>query len=270
VSRRPAWPRAAAALAIAAPVRAAPAEDRVAEPDWALHVPATLGVGLVYFLADVPFDGPLSRDACRWCAPIAMDGAVRDALVWEHTGRARTASDVTGYLAAPLVAVGGVGLVAELDGRGANWLADGFIVAQSALIASVVNFGIKAASARERPFVHQLAPGEKARTEDPQDNNQSFASGHATLSMSLAVSAGTVAAMRGYAWAPALYGGGAALSVATGWLRVAADRHWSTDVLAGWILGAAVGYAVPSLVHRKGTPIAALVSPSRIGIAVRW
>ena len=30
-------------------------------------------------------------------------------------------------------------------------------------------------------------------------------------------------------------------------LRIAADRHWATDVIAGAALGGALGYAVPAL-----------------------
>jgi membrane-associated phospholipid phosphatase len=88
--------------------------------------------------------------------------------------------------------------------------------------------------------------------------------------MSLAISAGTVAHMRGYRHANLLYGGGVALSLATGYLRIAADKHWSTDVLTGWIVGAAVGYAVPRYLHRNGTEIQPLASASMVGVAMRW
>lgn len=39
------------------------------------------------------------------------------------------------------------------------------------------------------------------------------------------------------------------IAVATGTaiLRVAADRHWATDVIAGALLGGALGYAIPAL-----------------------
>jgi membrane-associated phospholipid phosphatase len=88
--------------------------------------------------------------------------------------------------------------------------------------------------------------------------------------MSLAVSAGTVAHMRGSKWAPAIYGGGVALSLTTGYLRIAADKHWSTDILTGWVVGAAVGYAVPRLFHRKDTELTPLATPSTVGVAMRW
>ena len=266
--------RAALVLCVTATVaatRTAAADDTVAEPDKKVHVPITLGLGFLYFLGEAPFKAPLSSDTCRWCGPILFDDGVRNALVWDDKQQAQTISNWTGFIGAPLFAIGAVGLAAELDDRGAaNWFDDGLIVAESAAMAGVVNFAIKASVARERPFVHQLAPEDKPLTAHPQDNNQSFYSGHSTLSMSLAVSAGTVATMRGYRWAPALYGGGIALSLTTGYLRIAADKHWATDVLTGWAVGAAIGYAVPHYLHRKHADITPLASPSMVGVAMRW
>ncbi|MBE7453881.1 MAG: phosphatase PAP2 family protein [Kofleriaceae bacterium] len=150
--------------------------------------------------------GPLSKDTCRWCGPILVDDAVRDALLWGDRHLAHDLSNWSGFVTAPLFALGGIGLAAHLDDRRGSWFDDGLVIAEAAAIAGVTNFVIKAAVARERPFVHQLAPEDKPRTDRPQDNNQSFYSGHATLTMSLAVSAGTVASMRGYRWAPAVGG----------------------------------------------------------------
>jgi hypothetical protein len=189
--------RAAAVICVTASVaapRVAAADDAIAEPDKKVHVPITLGLGFLYFLGEAPLKAPLSSDTCRWCGPTLFDDGVRDALVWDDQSRAQTISNWTGFIGAPLFAIGGIGLAAQLDDRGtANWFDDGLIVAESAAFAGVINFAIKAAVARERPFVHQLAPADKPLTPHPQDNNQSFYSGHSTLSVSLAVSAGTVA-----------------------------------------------------------------------------
>jgi membrane-associated phospholipid phosphatase len=261
---------AVAVVALTLGARTATADDTIAAPEYKVHVPVTLGLGFLYFLAEAPLKAPLSSDTCRWCGPILMDNAVRDGLLWDDKHLAHSISNYTGFIGAPLFAVGGIGLAAHLDDRGDNWFTDGLIVAESAAIAGVVNFAVKATLARERPFVHQLAPADKPNTPRPQDNNQSFYSGHSTLTMSLAVSAGTVAQMRGYRWAPAIYGGGIALSLTTGYLRIAADKHWSTDVLTGWMLGAAIGYAVPRFLHRRDTEVMPLASPSTIGIAMRW
>jgi membrane-associated phospholipid phosphatase len=266
--------RAAVLLAVTASVavpRTGFADDTVATPDKKVHVPITLGLGFLYFIGEAPLKGSLSSDTCRWCDANGLDDGLRDALRWDDTTRAHAFSNYTGFIGAPLFAIGGIGLAAHLDDRGtASWFDDGLIIAESAAFAGVVNFAVKAAVARERPFVHQLAPDDKPLTPHPQDNNQSFYSGHATLSMSLAISAGTVAHMRGYRWAPALYGGGIAISLTTGYLRIAADKHWATDVLTGWALGAAIGYAVPHYLHRKHTDAMLVASPSTVGLAMTW
>jgi len=40
---------------------------------------------------------------------------------------------------------------------------------------------------------------------------------------------------------------GVPLAAATGYFRIAADRHYLTDVLAGAGVGLAIGYGVPAL-----------------------
>jgi membrane-associated phospholipid phosphatase len=265
----------ALAVALVAPPRAASADDadhddELARPRRSVHVPLTIGLGVAYFLAEGPFKAPLSADTCTWCGPVLVDDGVRDALRWDATGQAYALSNLTGFVGAPLFALGSIGLAAHDDGRFGNWFDDGLIIAESAAIAGVLNFTVKALTARERPFVHQLAPEDKPRTPHPQDNNQSFYSGHSTLAMALAVSTGTVATMRGYDWAPFLWGGGVAIALSTGYLRIAADRHWSSDVLTGWATGAVIGYAVPRFLHRKDREVTPLISPTTVGVAVRW
>jgi hypothetical protein len=78
----------------------------------------------------------------------------------------------------------------------------------------------------------------------------SFYSGHTTEAVSLAVAAGTVASLRGYRLAPLVWGTSLPVALVTGYLRIAADRHYFTDVLVGAVAGAAVGFLVPYLFHR--------------------
>lgn len=258
----------AAAVVVTLLVRPAAAEDEVAPVDRKLHVPLAVGLGALYFVGEWPLKGPLSADACRWCGPVLFDDAARDGLRWDDTRLARTLSNVTGYYSSPIFALGGIGLAAALDGHGtSHWLDDGLIVAETAAITGVATFLVKAAFARERPFVHHADGVDPAG----QDNNQSFFSGHSSLSMSLAVSAGTVASMRGYRWAPALYAGGIGISLSAGYFRIAGDKHWTTDVVTGWLVGAAAGYLVPRLLHKRGTTeVVPLTSGSTVGFALRW
>ncbi len=85
--------------------------------------------------------------------------------------------------------------------------------------------------------------------------------------------AGTVSTLRGYPSAPWVWGGGAALAAGAGWLRMAGDAHWLTDVLVGAAVGTAVGVAVPRLLHpREAAPAAGQPAGSApvVGVAVAF
>jgi membrane-associated phospholipid phosphatase len=59
------------------------------------------------------------------------------------------------------------------------------------------------------------------------------------------------------------------LASAVGYLRVAGDQHWATDVLAGAAVGGLVGWAVPWVFHRVRRPGARVtVLPAPGGFAV--
>ncbi len=89
--------------------------------------------------------------------------------------------------------------------------------------------------------------------------NASFLSGHTSMSFA---SAGLTCSHHA---ALPLYGGGlpdygiCGLSLASattvGILRIVADRHWTTDVLSGAVLGSAIGFGIPYFLHYKdGAP----------------
>ena len=149
-------------------------------------------------------------------------------------------------------------------------MTDLLIVAQAGVAAGVSGDLIRVVSGRERPWVHDLAPEDKATTDRPEQNNLSFISGHTATAFALAVSSGTVASRRGRRVAPAIWATGLALAATTGYLRIAAEQHYLTDVLAGVGAGVGIGLAVPYL-HRPRDPaagVAAMVAPVRGGAVV--
>lgn len=240
------WLAALALVCAASPARA---DDKTgAEPTdrtRAYHAALTAAMGAAYLTLNYGINSDLAPTACRWCDPDAFDHAVRDGLVWHDTSAANSLSAATGFVAAPLAAVG---LVAIAGGhRGWRRHYDDVVpVVESALVASLVDYGVKIAVARQRPYAHFATPGTLAPSDD---DNASFFSGHTTLTFSLAVSAGTIASDRGYALAPAIWATGLTLATTTGYLRIAADKHYATDVLVGAAFGTLVGYAWPRLVH---------------------
>ena len=193
----------------------------------------------------------LAPAACRWCATNGLDDGVRDALVWDDRESAATASDVLAYAAAPALAFGIEAAVAREAGHLEHVPEDALVIAEATALAMDLNQLVKLSVGRERPFVRALPDDAKDDTETPSDNNLSFYSGHTAFTMALAVSAGTVATMRGYEYAPAIFAVGIPLSLGAGYLRIAADKHYATDVTVGAVVGAAVGAAVPLLLHKK-------------------
>ncbi|MGW1914880.1 phosphatase PAP2 family protein [Streptomyces sp. NPDC002076] len=69
------------------------------------------------------------------------------------------------------------------------------------------------------------------------------------------LTAAAVLAVRwpGRAWRLTVSAGAVAANLVTGWALVYLGVHWTTDVLAGWLLGGTIGAAVGTLVRRRAT-----------------
>jgi membrane-associated phospholipid phosphatase len=104
-------------------------------------------------------------------------------------------------------------------------------VAIALLASGVANGAVKFAVGRERPSFtgdpHRFSPFNR------EDRWQSFASGHAVVAFSLAASISDEARRP---WVTALTYGTASL---VGWSRVYEDRHWTSDVVGGALIGIA-------------------------------
>jgi membrane-associated phospholipid phosphatase len=221
---------------------------------------------------------PVLAVPCRWCDRDAagndtlndFDKSVRNALKWDDTKTADTLSTVVSFGLAPAAGIAiGAGIAAH-DHRLSEFPADLLVVAESAAIAVNINQITKYAVARERPYVHYRTPADRAKYRTP-DDNLSFFSGHATLAFALSTSAGTIASMRHYRMAPAMWITGMAFATVGAYLRIAADRHYATDVLTGIAVGGGVGFSVPYFAHRpKPLPVhvAPMTLPGGAGISV--
>lgn len=211
-----------------------------------VHAGVTTGAGIAYFVVQYGLKDRLTPNGCTWCDPPSVDASIRNALVWRDAKRANFLADVTGYYSAPVLALGSLMLAGRHDGPG-RWIDDTLPVFESAVAAGLLHHATKFMLPRERPGKHFGA----ILVEPASDQNFSFFSGHSSLAFSLAVSAGTVAHLRGYAAEPYLWIGGLGLAVATGYLRIGADAHYASDVAVGAVVGSGLGIAVPLLLHRK-------------------
>jgi membrane-associated phospholipid phosphatase len=181
---------------------------------------------------------PLDRlgEKMRW-SPVGLDEG------------AETLSDIT-----LSVAVLSSGLVAFApESRGLCLVEDVSAMAEAVVVAGLLNQAVKFLARRQRPFADELSPEEREeicqRPGKCVDLNLSFYSGHSTLTFSTAVAAGTIALRRGYGSATAAYVFGLSGAALTAYLRVAAGKHYLSDVLLGSALGVAAGFIVPSFVH---------------------
>src|SRR5882724_4869348 len=228
--------------------------------DLRLDLSITLGGAAIWVISELltPTLAPLS---CRWCDRAAdgtdqlnsFDSSVRSAWRWRDTGKADTMSSIFSFGLAPLAGFGVGALVAWHDDRLPELAADTLVVAESAMIAIDLNQIGKLAFARQRPDVHARISTDPTFQPSSADN-LSFFSGHATLAFALATSAGTVASMRHHRLAPVMWAAGMLLATTGGYLRIAADRHYATDVIAGAVVGSAVGFTVPYFGHLPVAP----------------
>jgi membrane-associated phospholipid phosphatase len=185
-------------------------------------------------------------DACRLCGTTALDDAARRAFLWDDPQAANGWSNVLAFGAIPAGLLGGLWLSARGAGdAGAAW-ADALAVLEAASVSFLVGQAVKALAARPRPYV--LA-GRDFPWASERDRLASFYSGHTTVAFAVAAAAATVAFRRGYRSAWAITAGGLVAAGAVGYLRIAADMHHATDVLAGAAAGALVGFAVPWLLR---------------------
>ena len=162
------------------------------------HGLAVVAGGAIYLNTELVFKDAISPDGCRWCGPLWFDARLRRSLAWDDGAAADSASNSTGFIAAPLVATGGL-ILATIDHPSLRrWYDDVVPVLQAGVGAALLNQLVKVIVARERPYVHYGTTS----VQPENDSYTSFFSGHTTLAFALATSAGTVATLRDYKLAP--------------------------------------------------------------------
>jgi len=144
-----------------------------------------------------------------------------------------------------------------------DWKIVGVMWGETLLLQSGLNALVKGLSQRTRPYVYnENTPLSRKTTSDAR---ASFYSGHigTTAAMSFftaKVFSDYVADRRSRI---VLWGAAATLPVVVGTLRVESGHHFPSDVIVGYVTGAAIGYLVPEL-HKVKTPINISIEPSHI------
>jgi len=243
------------------------------EPSYNVVVDGTvvLAGATAWLASEHLFD--LRAAHCRWCdQPLnSIDSSAREALRWSDPDLAHRASNVSAFVITP-VSIVAASVVAAVDaGDPDEFLEDGLIVLQATTLGAVLHQVVKLSVAREQPYVRSATQEERARR-GIRNRFTSFYSGHTSGAFTLAVAAGTLASMRHYRGQGYVWGVGLGAAATTGYLRLAADRHYLTDVLVGAAVGSAVGFVVPYYLHRPADqpPASSTSAPLLLGTSFVW
>lgn len=220
----------------------------------------TLGVG--NYLQN-QLDAPLRSDL-RITTYDQINGFDRLGSNFEH-GNTRQLSDFGLYAGAALSGL----LFADKTMR-KDLGALALLYVETVAIAGGLTNITKAGFGRPRPYVYgpEWVPGTTLSSGD----QAAFISGHTSLS-----AAGSFFFARVFTdyhpdskLKPYVWGLAATIPAVTGYLRVRAGRHYPTDVIAGYALGATVGYLVPTLHKRKVLPKGMRVNAGIGGLSLNY
>ncbi len=238
------------------PSAVARAEPKAPTLEPTLELPL-LGAGAAVVIGSEAAKSWFVPATCRWCEQDAsgqvdvngFDKSIRSALV----GRGLTAptwskvSDVTVFGLLPLTAVALDWSLAHDERFDRPFGDDLGIMAESVLASALVDQLVKFVALRQRPYAAYDAPytADYHASVGALDDNLSFFSGHSAAALSVTVAASRLIELRtgrklGYAIL-------VPLGILASFMRVAADKHWATDVLTGMVVGAVAGWVVPSL-----------------------
>jgi membrane-associated phospholipid phosphatase len=212
----------------------------------------------------------LAPTDCRICGHNALDDAVQQGLLWQNVQPARRLSDALLFGLVPALAFGSVMGVGQAEGDRRSAGENLLTLSETLVATSVLTQLTKFTAGRERPFLATQRENGLVVTHGP-DDNLSFFSGHTSTTFALAVGAGSIASFRGYKQAPWIWGLGLPLAALTGYLRIAADRHYFTDVLTGALIGSAIGVLIPWLHRHYASPDRPRVSAAPPGmLTMTW
>lgn len=187
-------------------------------------------------------------------------------MLWSDPHAADVLSSVLANAALPAAMLAYLVLSASAAGNPTAGFVDALLVAEAVASSQLLTQIVKMAAARQRPWAYfGPDPGREG-----YGANLSFFSAHTSFAFSTVAATLTVACLRAYpgAWIAGVAGFAAAAFV--GYLRMAANAHYFTDVAAGAAVGGLVGFAVPYLFHGRTAPEPGSVVLAPGGLAVIW
>lgn len=221
--------------------------------NWKMDIPILVGGGASLVTGTILSNNvsPVTMEFVESLEPNDVNSFDRSAI-YKTSSFARTSSD---YLLFSSVAYPFL-LLADKQVRSSAGMV-GFLLVETALLSNGLTILTKSSFKRTRPFIYNL----DIPFEDKVRHNSrlSFYSGHANAVASLSFFTAKVfsdyhpdSKLKPYIWTLA-----ATLPAATAFFRYKAGRHFPTDTIVGYIMGASIGYFVPHfhLKERKNKKI---------------
>lgn len=209
--------------------------------------------GIVLFGAGAALvESEYGRPQAKWKGHNGFDDSIRDALRLGSREDRETARNIGDLLMWGMIAAPVLDSFATLGVRDGDWDAQWqtqMVNLESFAFTSLISAGVQTLVAREKPFVRNCQNG----VCEGDNKNRSMPSGHAAFAFT---GAGLVCSHHHY---QALYHDPAAdtaacatglvLAAADGVVRIMADHHYASDVLAGSAIGLFSGFLLPRLLH---------------------
>jgi membrane-associated phospholipid phosphatase len=181
-------------------------------------------VNIGWYIINHQWEKNLNPDPSTWTVPL-----IDRAAIYNYNTSAVKASDAS--IGATLLISG----LQCIDGNKIDWQ-HANLLAQNLFITANLTQSVKLSFQRNRPYTQGQNPISKGN-----DDFYSFFSGHSSVSAAAATTGLWVAyhtpstqTQKTMAWTAA------GLSLTTGILRIAAGKHYPSDVLVGWIVGSGV------------------------------
>ncbi|AKF10913.1 PAP2 family protein [Sandaracinus amylolyticus] len=202
-----------------------------------------------------------TRETPQWRGGIVFDDPVRDALHLRAPEDRRLASTLSDAIVGTLVVAPILVDAALMAGfvRGDPELMTRMLLMN--LQAHAISFGLttifKKVVGRERPNARACREDPERQSSDPlcespPEHTASFFSGHASLAFTSAALMCVQHAeigLFGQEGDAVMCATGLALATTVGLLRIAADKHYASDVIVGALVGGLTGWLVPWLFH---------------------
>lgn len=199
---------------------------------------AIVAASATFALVPVLFPSKFAHATCSPCNPSSLWSIDRGSA-----GPVRAAANVFSYGTSALeTGLGLIFLAGSRHGEGSTaFWEDAAVITQAVSLNAAATMAFKILVHRPRPLMYEVTPF-------TPDDGRGFPSSHTSISFAVASAYASILHRRGIAGRHKLEIGALfATALTTGVLRVVAREHFPTDVVAGAVLGFAVGWITPML-----------------------